>query len=334
MNLSVVMPVFNAEKYLKESIESILNQTYQDFEFLILNDCSTDGSLDIINDFAAQDSRIQVFDFKENKKPAFIRSFAVKEAKTHLIAFADADDVYLPKRFETQVNYMQTHPEIDICGTWFKLFGTSIESQIIKHKPENQQIKARFLVDSHIGFPTAIVRKKVFETISFDKSYFPIEDYEFLAKATKQYTFYNLQKVLVNYRWHDTNVSHTANTKLESLHFKVRHKLFNLLFEKQYTFSESLIYLYALKYQTQLENIKLIDVLKAGKEILDYEMNLEFRNELEIIINEAREVYLFKSKKIDFQVITFLKKSCKPFYNSLDFKFKKRLYKKMIKNFL
>ena len=162
MNLSVVMPVFNAEKYLKESIESILNQTYQDFEFLILNDCSTDGSLDIINVFAAQDSRIQVFDFKENKKPAFIRSFAVKEAKTHLIAFADADDVYLPKRFETQVNYMQTHPEIDICGTWFKLFGTSIESQIIKHKPENQQIKARFLVDSHIGFPTAMVRKKVF----------------------------------------------------------------------------------------------------------------------------------------------------------------------------
>ena len=76
----------------------------------------------------------------------------------------------------------------------------------------------------------------------------------------------------------------------------------------------------------------MIDVLKAGKEILDYEMNLEFRNELEII--EAREVYLFKSKKIDFQVITFLKKSCKPFYNSLDFKFKKRLYKKMIKNFL
>ena len=66
MNLSVVMPVFNAEKYLKESIESILNQTYQDFEFLILNDCSTDGSLDIINVFAAQDSRIQVFDFKEN----------------------------------------------------------------------------------------------------------------------------------------------------------------------------------------------------------------------------------------------------------------------------
>ena len=226
---------------------------------------------------------------------------------------------------------MTSNPNVDICGAWFELFGETISSQIIKHKPEDYQIKARFLADSHIGFPTVMIRKHVFDAVKFDTDYFPIEDYEFLAKATTQFRFHNIQEVLVNYRWHETNVSHTTNNKISLQLYKVRYHVFKKMFNVEMPYEDSLIYLDALRFNADLEPEKLLQLFEAGQHILAYNREAKFMEEVEVMINEIRLVYLAEFKSIDFKTLNYIKKSCPSFYNSFNFKYKKRLFKKALK---
>ncbi|WP_244834814.1 glycosyltransferase family 2 protein [Clostridium sp. BJN0001] len=106
--VSVIMPVFNAEKYLEESIKSVLNQTYKNFEFIIINDGSTDSSLSIINKFKSMDNRIRVIDQKNNGI-VYSLNKGISTAKGKYIARMDADDISLPNRIKNQVKYMETN---------------------------------------------------------------------------------------------------------------------------------------------------------------------------------------------------------------------------------
>ncbi|TXJ00169.1 MAG: glycosyltransferase family 2 protein [Neisseriales bacterium] len=128
--ISVVMPVYNAEKYITEAVESILNQTYSDFEFIIIDDCSTDSSYQILQKYAEKDKRIRIFRNDTNRKQAYTKNFAIKLAKGKFIAFMDADDISLPARFTKQVTFMESHPDIGVCGTWIKVFIDDIHKVI------------------------------------------------------------------------------------------------------------------------------------------------------------------------------------------------------------
>ena len=120
--LSVLMPVYNVADFLDESISSILNQTFSDFEFFILDDSSTDTSLEIIRSYAKQDKRIKVLVNKENKGEAKSRNILLKNCKTEFAALMDADDISLKNRFQIQLDYLKKHPEVDILGAQLQLF--------------------------------------------------------------------------------------------------------------------------------------------------------------------------------------------------------------------
>ncbi len=113
--VSVIMSVYNGDKYLREAIESILNQTFTDFEFIIVNDGSTDNSLEIIESY--DDERIKTINNKKNIGLTKSLNKALKFAKGKYIARQDADDVSLPNRFEKQVEYLDSHPEVALVGT-------------------------------------------------------------------------------------------------------------------------------------------------------------------------------------------------------------------------
>ena len=115
------MPAYNAEKYIAESIESILSQTFTDFEFIIINDASTDSTKEIIESF--QDSRIILINNEQNLGVAKSLNIGIATAKGKYIARMDADDISLPERFQTQFNFMEKNPDIDICGSWARMFG-------------------------------------------------------------------------------------------------------------------------------------------------------------------------------------------------------------------
>ena len=119
--VSVVMSVYNAEKYLDLAIESILNQSFRDFEFIIIEDCSTDNSLEILKNYAEKDSRIKIIQKTENKRmKGFIENLNIglEEAKGKYIARMDADDISHPSRFDKQVVFLETHSDIFMVGSY------------------------------------------------------------------------------------------------------------------------------------------------------------------------------------------------------------------------
>lgn len=137
------MSVYNGEKYLAEAIESILNQTYKNFELIIINDGSKDNSVEIIKNYMKQDNRIVLID-RENKGLPYSLNEGISVAKGEYIARMDADDISLPTRFEKQVDYMQKN-ELDVCGSYIKLFGDNRKEQVIKNPITNEDIRFSLL---------------------------------------------------------------------------------------------------------------------------------------------------------------------------------------------
>jgi len=113
--VTVLMPVYNGEKYLNEAIDSILGQTFKDFKFLIINDGSTDGTADILKSY--KDSRIKVTNNEKNIGLTKSLNKGLKMAKSEYIARMDADDISLPTRLQKQVEFMDSHPKVGVCGT-------------------------------------------------------------------------------------------------------------------------------------------------------------------------------------------------------------------------
>lgn len=121
--VSIIIPVYNTEKYIKETIDSVLNQNFKDFEIIVVDDCSKDESLKIIKEIAKKDKRIKIFKNKKNKGRASAVNIGFKHARGEYITFSDADDLFYPKRLKQQVEFLDKHTKIDmIYGDLVKLF--------------------------------------------------------------------------------------------------------------------------------------------------------------------------------------------------------------------
>ncbi|MBN2544899.1 MAG: glycosyltransferase [Spirochaetes bacterium] len=196
--ISVIMPVYNAEEFLKESIDSILNQTFKDFEFLIINDGSTDNSLKIINSY--DDGRIKVINNKKNNGVAFCMNFGIKTALGEYIARMDADDISLHKRLEIQIKFLEKNKNIDICGSWAELID---KNKIIWRYPvTDKHIRSNFFFNSSIINSSFIIRKSklMHYCLLYDNNFIHAEDFELWTRAVEFLQFYNIPKVLLKYR--------------------------------------------------------------------------------------------------------------------------------------
>jgi glycosyltransferase involved in cell wall biosynthesis len=277
--LSVVMPVYNAEKFLKDSIESILNQSFTNFEFIILNDKSTDESLEIIKKYQKLDSRIIIFDKVKNVGPANIRNEGFAIAKGAFIALMDADDVAINTRFEKQITLLKNNPEIGVCGTWFTFFGAK-KNKIARHSEHHDAIKISFLQSCGIGNPTVMVRKKIVLENQFNNEYVLFEDYDLWSRLLFKTKFYNIQESLLHYRQHDTN---TSNTKKELANSTIRKIKINQMSQFGVVVSDPNIdsYLNAISLKRGLLPIEIKAVLKASKYLLIQNKKLQnFNNQL------------------------------------------------------
>jgi len=205
--ISVVMSVYNGEKYLAEAIESILNQTYTNFEFIIVNDGSSDKSIDIIKEYMTKDNRIVLIDREENKGLAYSLNEGISIAKGEYIARMDADDISLPTRFEKQIEFMQKN-EIDVCGSFIKLFGDSRKEQVIKYPLNNQNIRFSLLFFSSLAHPTVMFKKEVFNKVKYNIDYKVAQDYQLWCDiANANFKIGNIPEVLLNYREHEAQAS-------------------------------------------------------------------------------------------------------------------------------
>ncbi len=220
--ISVVMSVYNAEKHLDEAIQSILNQTYKNFEFIIINDGSTDKSLEIIEKYKSQDTRI-VFISRENRGLVASLNEGIELAQGKYIARMDADDISLPQRFEKQIHFMKEN-ELDVCGSWISKFRGSSNLGITKYPEDDANIKFRLLFMSSFAHPTVIFKKSILDT---DSKYRNVkaEDYQLWTElALAGFRMGNVPQILLKYRVHKNQLTKNKkelnlSSKLISTHY-------------------------------------------------------------------------------------------------------------------
>ena len=227
--ISVIMPIYNTEEqYLREAIDSILQQTYTDFELLLIDDASTTDVQKII--YTYNDLRINYIRLKENQGAANARNLDIKEASGEFISFLDSDDVALSKRFNTQITFLENNPEIDCVGSYVLIIP---EGKIWRNKTEHEDIVLYLLLEGCAFCQSSVmIRKKVLieNNIFYKSEYIPAEDYAFWLDLIGVCNFANIDEVLVNYRWHGTNISITKTEIQQALSKKVKIKrLLNLI---------------------------------------------------------------------------------------------------------
>ena len=204
--VTVLMPVYNGEKYLEEAIKSILNQTFKDFEFLIINDGSTDNSVKIIESF--NDPRLRLIHNESNLGLIKTLNKGLKLSNGKYIARMDCDDISLPKRLSIQVRFMEKHQEIGVCGSWVKIIGLE-QSFINKYPQKHKEARAYLLFNTPFAHPAVVVRKELVQKyqLEYNENYKHAEDYELWSRIIDYTKISNIPKVLLHYRMHPESAS-------------------------------------------------------------------------------------------------------------------------------
>ena len=200
------MSVYNGERFLRNAIKSILKQTFYDFEFIIVDDGSTDNSFEIIRSYLDPRIRFMKNDTNIGLSRSLNKGLALSTGQ--YIARMDCDDISLPQRLEKQTNYLDLHPEIGICGSWIKLLDSTGET-VWKVPSEDPQIRCQNLFTTSIAHPTAMMRKclLVQNNLRYDESFEYAMDYDFWVRSSEVTRLANLEEVLLLYRIHSDRIS-------------------------------------------------------------------------------------------------------------------------------
>jgi glycosyltransferase involved in cell wall biosynthesis len=222
--VTVLMPVYNGGPYLAEAIDSILGQTYRDFELLVINDGSTDGSAAIIG--AYDDPRIRFVENNGNLGLIATLNKGLELAQGEYVARMDCDDVSCPRRLEQQVALLDSDPGIGICGTWLRKFG-AVRPKVCRYHTRPALLCCGLLFDSVLAHPTVMLRRRLFRDhgLGYDQTFRHAEDYELWARAGRLFRLGNVPQVLLEYRIHASQVSQLHNPEQLATAGRVRRAL-------------------------------------------------------------------------------------------------------------
>lgn len=199
--VSILLPVYNGAPYLEDAIQSILSQTYSNFECIIIDDGSTDESSSIIEKI--RDPRIRVYN-QANQGLAATLNRAIELAKGEYLARQDQDDISLPERFEKQIAFLESHPDYGMVGTWASIWeGNKETERKHMHPTETLILKFELLFNNPFVHSSMMIRRSVFKKVglySTDKSRQPPEDYELWSRIAREYKIANIPELLHIYR--------------------------------------------------------------------------------------------------------------------------------------
>ena len=203
--VTVLMPVFNGEKYLGDAIDSILNQTFRDFEFLIIDDGSIDSSVEIIRTY--HDSRIRLVKNTANIGMAASLNSGLALSKGEYVARMDQDDISLPQRLACQVAFLDSRPEVGVVGSSMEVFGD--KNEVIRFPTDPDRIKCELFFVNVIAHPTVMMRKTMFVShgLQYDPFFEKSEDYELWNRSIRYFPLTNIEETLLRYRRHDKQVT-------------------------------------------------------------------------------------------------------------------------------
>ncbi len=204
--VTVLMPVYNAAAYLPGAIDSILAQTFGDFEFLAIDDGSTDASPQILAAYAERDPRIRLVRNAANMGLARSLNRGLGLARGNYIARMDADDISMPDRLAQQLAFMESHPPVGVCGAWVQKIGQ--RGGVERYPTDNVNIRCHLLFKDVLAHPTVMMRRTLFTRhgLAYDRVYEPADDYDLWVRATQHTDLANIPRVLLHYRMHEQQV--------------------------------------------------------------------------------------------------------------------------------
>jgi glycosyltransferase involved in cell wall biosynthesis len=272
--VTILMAAYNADKHLEETLESISNQSYEDFNLLVVDDGSNDNTLKILE--AYDDPRLYILINEKNEHLVASLNRGLEVVKSEYIMRMDADDIMVPERIEKQISYMDANPAIDICGTYLKYFGK--RDEVIKLPTEDDEIKANLPFHSIMPHATVVYRKKHLDQhkIRYSPQYIHMEDIDLWSRIFSFTRFAIIPETLYLYRWDGQNITdknaHTRRNREEQFYKDLYERL-------EIRLPENLLSAY-LDYRNKLklERKDVKRVMKFLNEIVTWNRNKELIN--------------------------------------------------------
>ncbi|QDL54434.1 glycosyltransferase family 2 protein [Rhodoferax aquaticus] len=212
LRVSVALPVHNAASTIRSTLDSLVNQTFRDFNVVIIDDCSQDETSQIVSSYADKID-LNIIHSSTNLGISGARNRLLKEINAPYIAVLDHDDICHPTRLEKQYDFLQQHPETDICGSAIAYFSVDTErhnaKNILRHPSEDQVIRTRLLYNTAMVHPSTMAKRSFFNDVGgYEAQFSPAEDYAFWCRAALLgKRFANIEEPLLYYHTHPRQTS-------------------------------------------------------------------------------------------------------------------------------
>ena len=295
--VSVIMAVYNAENYLRQAIDSVLNQTYKNIELLIINDGSTDESIKIVQ--SINDQRIRYFENSINVGVVKTRNLGIENARGEYIAIVDSDDLVLPEKFAIQVGFMEKNHDFGLCATYFNIIDKNdVLLGKVKRPNNDHDAIAHLIVENYICHSSVMFRASLVRQNKYAEEYIYNEDYELIYRISKFSKIKIIPECLISYRVHSNNTS----VKNREIRFQILLRLYRRILQDlniNFTEDELIIHSNFLLYNHSFfsENSKIIELEKWIIKLLqNISNNPKYKSKLVIeILIEKWFVICFKS---------------------------------------
>lgn len=263
--VSVIMPAYDAETYIAEAIDSILGQTFRDFEFIIIDDASSDRTAEIVK--SCSDDRIRFYRNEHNMGVAAALNRGLDLASGEYIARMDADDISLPERFQKQIAYLERHPACGICGSNLRVFSGKQEEWTAVYAEGDARIRADMVFNSAFAHPSVMLRAGALDGLRYDRGYEKAEDYELWYRLLARTKGHNIQEPLLRYRHHAAQVTQTQKPEQRASVVKLHEKMLKDI-GVSLTREEWVVFLKICGGTRILSHEEYMDFVSGGEKIL------------------------------------------------------------------
>lgn len=211
--VSIIMPVYNVERYVKEAIDSALNQTYPHLELIVMNDGSSDGTADICRSYT--DPRVRYYENPANMGVLRTRNEALKLVRGEYVAWLDSDDISLPTRLEKQVSFLEANPDYVMCGTLHQDIDGEGRPLLKSYFPcTDKDLRSFLLLVNSFCNSSTMVRGPLMQELRFAEDCEVAEDYDLWIRLAQQGKLANIPEFLTLYRVHGNNISITKKDRM------------------------------------------------------------------------------------------------------------------------